>query len=70
MYHGSPSERQNLRSTKMFPYLDKKGKPTDRFPVVCTSYEMVIRDSSFLSRIEWEFIIIVSTLLPYLKIYR
>ncbi|KAJ0118867.1 helicase-like protein [Diaporthe amygdali] len=40
MYHGTPSERQKLRSTKMFPYLDKKGKPTDRFPVVCTSYEM------------------------------
>ncbi|KAI3397375.1 hypothetical protein diail_10825 [Diaporthe ilicicola] len=58
MYHGNPQERQKLRSTKLFPYLDKKGKPTDRFPVVCTSYEMIIRDSSFLSRIQWEFIII------------
>lgn len=60
MYHGNPKERENLRKTKLFPNLDKMGKPTARFPVVCTSYEMVIKDSSTLSRIQWEFIIVVS----------
>ncbi|KAG8166499.1 hypothetical protein KVR01_002188 [Diaporthe batatas] len=58
MYHGTPKERDNLRKTKLFPNLDSKGRPTDRFPVVCTSYEMVIKDSSSLSRIQWEFIIV------------
>ncbi|KAI7781398.1 chromatin remodeling factor 5-1 [Diaporthe eres] len=58
MYHGSPKERENLRKTKLFPNLDRMGKPTNRFPVVCTSYEMVIKDSSSLSRIQWEFIIV------------
>jgi len=33
-------------------------RPTKRFPVVCTSYEMVMRDHSSLSKINWEFIII------------
>ncbi|KAG6366990.1 hypothetical protein INS49_001171 [Diaporthe citri] len=58
MYHGTPKDRENLRKTKLFPNLDKMGKPTNRFPVVCTSYEMVIKDSSSLSRIQWEFIIV------------
>ncbi|KUI68421.1 putative ATP-dependent helicase IRC5 [Cytospora mali] len=58
MYHGKPNDRKELRDTKLFPNLDRQGKPTERFPVVCTSYEMVIQDSAFLSRINWEFIII------------
>ncbi|ROW16601.1 hypothetical protein VPNG_01440 [Cytospora leucostoma] len=58
MYHGKPDERRVIRDTKLFPNLDKQGKPTERFPVVCTSYEMVIQDSAHLSRINWEFIII------------
>lgn len=58
MYHGTPKERENIRKTKLFPNLDRQGRPTDRFPVVCTSYEMVIKDSSPLSRIQWEFIIV------------
>jgi hypothetical protein len=37
----------------------KGGRPTDKFPVVCTTYEMVLKDRSLLSRINWEFIIIV-----------
>lgn len=34
------------------------GRPTTKFPVVCTSYEMVLKDRAALSRINWEFIII------------
>jgi ATP-dependent DNA helicase len=65
MYHGTPKERENLRKARLFPNLDRMGKPTERFPVVCTSYEMVIKDSSSLSRIQWEFIIVVSNTLSY-----
>jgi ATP-dependent DNA helicase len=37
------------------------GKPTPKFPVVCTSYDIILRDKAALSKINWEFIIIVSS---------
>ena len=58
MYHGKPEER-----TKIFRNLQKelvKGAPTERFPVVCTSYEMIIRDRASLNKIPWQFMYIVS----------
>ncbi|KAF3766841.1 hypothetical protein M406DRAFT_254423 [Cryphonectria parasitica EP155] len=57
MYHGLPVERQKLHRNELLRNL-KGGRPTDKFPVVCTSYEMVIKDSSLLSKINWELIII------------
>ena len=59
MYHGTPAQRQEIFSKKIMKHL-QKGRPTDKFPVVCTSYEMVLQDKASLSRINWEFIIIVS----------
>lgn len=60
MYHGTPaSERDKIFKTQMMPHL-KNGRPTAKFPVVVTSYEMVLRDQANLSKINWEFIIIVS----------
>lgn len=59
MYHGNQQERQDIFKTKMMSNL-KQGRPNNKFPVVCTSYEMVLRDQHNLSRINWEFIIIVS----------
>ena len=61
MYHGNQAQREDIFQTKMMKNL-KSGRPTLRFPVVCTSYEMVLRDQHNLSRIQWEFIIIVSIL--------
>lgn len=58
MYHGDKKQREDIFKTKMMRQL-KDGRPTDKFPVVCTSYEMVLRDQHNLSRINWEFIIIV-----------
>lgn len=57
LYHGLPDQRQKIFSNKIMKHL-KGGRPTDKFPVVCTSYEMVLRDKALLSRINWEFIII------------
>lgn len=37
----------------------QKGIPTGDFPVVCTSYEMVLRDHAALSKIDWAFIVVV-----------
>ena len=46
-----------MRNEEIFPHL-VKGRATNDFPVVCTSYEMVLRDKNALSRIDWGFIII------------
>jgi ATP-dependent DNA helicase len=61
LYHGNPQEREKLRNTRMMKFMDR-GKPTARFPVVCTSYDIILRDKASLSKINWEFIIIVSYL--------
>jgi ATP-dependent DNA helicase len=59
MYHGTPQQRDEIRTTKMMRHIHG-GRPTEKFPVVCTSYEMVLKDRATLSKINWEFIIIVS----------
>ncbi|KAK2693853.1 hypothetical protein QWA68_008400 [Fusarium oxysporum] len=57
MYHGNKDDREKIFRTQMLKHL-KAGRPTTKFPVVCTSYEMVLRDQHNLSKINWEFIII------------
>jgi ATP-dependent DNA helicase len=57
MYHGTPEQRADIFKNKIMRNLHA-GRPTQRFPVVCTSYEMVLRDRASLSKINWEFIII------------
>lgn len=57
MYHGNRDQREEIFRSKMMRHL-KGGRPTEKFPVVCTSYEMVLRDQHNLSRVNWEFIII------------
>jgi ATP-dependent DNA helicase len=59
MYHGTPAERADIAKDQIFRNL-KDNRPTIKFPIVCTSYEMVLKDRATLSRINWEFIIIVS----------
>jgi ATP-dependent DNA helicase len=59
MFHGTKADRDNIFRTKMMRNL-KNGRPTNKFPVVCTSYEMVLREQANLSKVNWEFIIIVS----------
>jgi ATP-dependent DNA helicase len=59
LYHGNPQERERLRNTKVMKHMHR-GKPTAKFPVVCTSYDIILRDKASLSKINWEFIIIVS----------
>ncbi|PTB64662.1 hypothetical protein BBK36DRAFT_1123433 [Trichoderma citrinoviride] len=57
MYHGNKAQREEIFRKKIMNHL-KSGRPTEKFPVVCTSYEMVLNDHHNLSRIKWEFIII------------
>ncbi|KAJ7517902.1 hypothetical protein O6H91_21G045300 [Diphasiastrum complanatum] len=52
LYHGSKDERIDLRRKSM-PYTI-----TDTFPVVVTSFEIVIRDRRFLSQYKWKYIVV------------
>ena len=67
LYHGSKEDRADLRKKVMRP---KDQKNAD-FPVVCTSYEICMNDSRFLSRYQWKYIIVVSScaslLLPSMR---
>ncbi|QSZ33577.1 hypothetical protein DSL72_005145 [Monilinia vaccinii-corymbosi] len=57
LYHGTPRQRKDLFRTQMMKHI-KGGRPDEKFPVVCTSPEIVLRDHADLSKINWEFIII------------
>ncbi|KAH9993149.1 SNF2 family N-terminal domain-containing protein [Xylariaceae sp. FL0662B] len=57
LYHGNPQERHRIFRDKIMRHY-QKGRPTQRFPVVCTSYEMVLRDHAALSKIDWAFIVV------------
>ncbi|KAI3317427.1 SNF2 family N-terminal domain-containing protein [Xylariaceae sp. AK1471] len=57
LYHGTPEERQQIFRDKIVKHY-QKGSPTTKFPVVCTSYEMVLRDHAALSKIDWAFIVV------------
>ncbi|RDA93988.1 hypothetical protein CP533_5009, partial [Ophiocordyceps camponoti-saundersi (nom. inval.)] len=57
MYHGDKNRREHLYKTKISSNLSQ-GRPNNKFPIVLTSYEMVLRDQHHLSRVNWEFIII------------
>ncbi|KAL2887092.1 Lymphoid-specific helicase [Ceratocystis lukuohia] len=57
MYHGTPPERADVWAKQVTKNY-KSGRPTAKFPVICTSYEVILRDRAVLSKIQWEFIII------------
>ncbi|KAI1412262.1 SNF2 family N-terminal domain-containing protein [Hypoxylon sp. FL1857] len=57
LYHGTPQERHDIFRNKVMRNY-QKGRPNQRFPVVCTSYEMVLRDHANLSKIDWAFIVV------------
>jgi SNF2 family DNA or RNA helicase len=53
LYHGDKAARESLRQKHM-----SKKQSSDEFPIVVTSYEIVMNDKQFLSKIGWKFIII------------
>jgi ATP-dependent DNA helicase len=55
MYHGSPQTRAKLRRESLKG--DARGP---KFPVVCTSYEICMRDKKYLSTYAWKLIVVVS----------
>ncbi|KAK9815465.1 hypothetical protein WJX72_004092 [[Myrmecia] bisecta] len=54
LYHGSKAEREQLRATRM-----PTGSPTtEAFPIVVTSYEIVIADVKFLQKYQWKYVVV------------
>ncbi|RPA86028.1 hypothetical protein BJ508DRAFT_411622 [Ascobolus immersus RN42] len=51
-YHGTPQERTQMRAD----IVDKKVDAS--YPVIATTYEMVMKDRTYLQRIAWKYIIV------------
>jgi len=57
LYHGSEELRTSMRH-KLSKTSLVQGCPVPVFPVIITSYEVVIRDMRFLSRNQWRYIVV------------
>jgi hypothetical protein len=53
LYHGDKKTREEIRKK----YFSMK-QLSDKFPIIVTSYEIIMNDRQYLSRIQWKFIII------------
>ena len=53
MYHGSPQARGEIRRKQL-----KGDAKAAKFPVVCTSYEICMRDKKYLAAYPWKFIVV------------
>ena len=57
MYHGNPQTRGSIRRHQLKG--DSKG---EKFPIVCTSYEIAMKDKKYLANYQWKFIVVVRIL--------
>ena len=55
LYHGDKKERNQLKKS-----IPVKKQHNVNFPIILTSYEMVISDFSFWKRFTWKYMIVVS----------
>ncbi|KAL8723883.1 MAG: hypothetical protein Q9181_007110 [Wetmoreana brouardii] len=53
MYHGNPQTRAQIRRQQL-----KGNARGERFPVVCTSYEICMRDKKYLATYQWKYIVV------------
>ncbi|KAJ5224813.1 SNF2-related protein [Penicillium citrinum] len=54
LYHGSKTERAELRSKHM----KMRNQGDMDFPIVCTSYEICMNDRKFLGQYQWRYIVV------------
>ncbi|CAO3689680.1 unnamed protein product [Rhizopus microsporus] len=54
LYHGTKEERQHMINRKM----SKKKETAFEFPVIVTSYEIVMNDRKYLQRYNWKYIVV------------
>jgi ATP-dependent DNA helicase len=55
LYHGTKEERADLRAARLGP---PGARVTDAFPIVVTSYEIVLADSKFLAQYKWKYVVV------------
>ena len=55
LYHGNKDERAALRHERLGP---PGAKVTEAFPIVVTSYEIVLADAKFLGQYKWKYIVV------------
>jgi len=59
MYHGTKDERTTLRATKLKCNSQVKGLQIgNMYPIVITSYEMIMNDRKYLGKMKWKYIIV------------
>ncbi|EPS45307.1 hypothetical protein H072_718 [Dactylellina haptotyla CBS 200.50] len=56
LYHGNPQEREELRNTRLKTKDYRNVGP--KFPIVCTSYEIIMNDRKFLAAYDWKYIVV------------
>lgn len=56
LYHGSKLEREEMRAKAL--KTGPGGRVPETFPVIVTSYEIVIADSKFLSKYKFKYIVV------------
>lgn len=55
LYHGSKDERAALRADRLGP---PAARVTPDFPIVVTSYEIVLADAKFLANYKWKYVVV------------
>lgn len=69
MYHGTPARRKEIMKKQLMKNYDASKKSSlanEKFPIVLTTPEIVIRDEKDLFKLKWETIIIVSRLMYWI----
>ncbi|KAK6343355.1 hypothetical protein TWF730_010946 [Orbilia blumenaviensis] len=56
LYHGNPQEREQLRDTRLKTKNHRNVGPD--FPIVCTSYEIIMNDRKYLAAYDWKYIVV------------
>jgi len=52
MYHGTKEEREQIRINKLNP------KKLKNYPIVITSYDIIMRDRKYLQKFNWKYIVV------------
>ncbi|KAK0557467.1 putative ATPase [Tilletia horrida] len=58
LYYGSGPERAELRTKHRLNHIPKTEKEKNAFPVVVSSYEIIMRDRKHLAYLDWKYIVV------------
>ncbi|KAL9932782.1 hypothetical protein V8E36_008481 [Tilletia maclaganii] len=58
LYYGTAPERAELRNKHKLNYIPTTQKARDAFPIVVSSYEIIMRDRIHLAGLDWKYIVV------------